>query len=68
MNLKQTLANLVSNAKGKQPTQLTQNEQYNIELLEERIMYSATQCGAFGADGGFDFEQLQRFCLSLIHI
>ena len=60
MKLESILRKLVAYANRKAPAELTENENYNIELLEQRIMYSATQHGAaLGADG---------FDLSLIHI
>jgi len=60
MNLTQIMANLFSKAINSKPTkdtQLSPKGQHNIELLEPRIMYSATQAGAM-LDGGFDYEHM----------
>ena len=60
MKLNKILRKLVAAANKKAPTQLTNNENYNIELLEQRIMYSATQLGgALGAEG-IDVDQLEN--------
>jgi len=63
MNLKRILSKLVATANQKAPTELTKSENYNIELLEQRIMYSATQLGgALGADG-IDVDQFTNLCV-----
>ena len=63
MNLHKILRKLVAAANQKAPTELTNNEKYNIELLEQRIMYSATQLGAaIGADG-LDVDQFENLCV-----
>ena len=62
MKLESILRNLVADANRKAPAELTKKENYNIELLEQRIMYSATQLGAaLGADG-FDLAQVEDIC------
>jgi len=56
MNLRKSLLDLLSRTKGVDTSNLTQSQQYNIELLEQRIMYSATQAGAaLGGDAGIDY-------------
>ena len=62
MNLEKILRRLVAAANQKAPTELTKSENYNIELLEQRIMYSATQLGGvLGADG-IDIDQFENLC------
>ena len=60
MNLRDSLLRLLSSAEGVDKSNLTKQQQFNIELLEQRIMYSATQAGAaLGGDGGIDIDQLE---------
>ena len=52
MKLIQILTSLVSNNQTDNPNELSPKDRYKIELLEQRIMFSATQYGAaWGADG-----------------
>jgi len=48
MNLNQILTNFVAKLKSDNLSEMAPEEQrYNIELLEQRIMFSATQFGGF---------------------
>ena len=61
MNLRKSLLNFLSAKKGVDTSNLTEKQQYNIELLEQRIMYSATQAGAaLGGDAGLDLENIEN--------
>ena len=63
MNLRKSLLDLLSSTKGVDTSNLTKNQQYNIELLEQRIMYSATQAGAaLGGEAGMDMEHFENLC------
>ena len=53
MNLKQILTNLFSKTNSNPNKQPPKQQQQSIELLEQRIMFSATQYGDF-VDGSFD--------------
>jgi len=61
MNLKQILQKYVAQATRQNASQLSQDQEHNIELLEQRIMYSATQCGAaLEADGSLDVAEVEN--------
>ena len=63
MNLRKSLIDLLSSSKGVDPSNLTQSQRNNIELLEQRIMYSATQLGAaLGGEAGIDYDQFENLC------
>jgi len=60
MNFRNALLKLLSSAKGVDTSNLTEKQQYSVELLEKRIMFSATQAGAALGDGGIDFDQVEN--------
>ena len=62
MNLRESLLKLLSGSKGIDPSELTQRQQGNIELLEQRIMFSASQCGAALGDGAMDSGDFENLC------
>ena len=60
MNLRKKILDLLARTKGVDTSNLTEKQQYNIELLEQRIMYSATQAGAALGDAGLDVDNFEN--------